>query len=160
VITNTHIVKYCNTEIGVEDLNTEPGAQGKMNKKLGTILGLVGFVIVVATVALWIRQVDLVALPENRTPFVVAFLTAAGLGIGAFITGTRWFGGVAATFAIILGFFLVFTVAISRQQVVADGIGVGDVIPHFTAIDEHGQFFDSESLHGHIILIKFFRAHW
>ncbi len=67
---------------------------------------------------------------------------------------------MAAVLAIFIGSLLPFTVAISRQEVAADAIRVGDTIPHFTAVDEHGQLFDSDSLRGHPVLIKFFRAHW
>ena len=136
------------------------GAARGGTKKLGTTLGLLAFAVAVVTVALWSRQISQVDIPENRAVFVAVFLTAAALGVGAFVAGTRWFGGLAAVLAIFLGSLLPFTVAISRQEVAADTIRAGDVIPHFTAIDEHGQIFDSKSLHGHIVLIKFFRAHW
>jgi hypothetical protein len=112
------------------------------------------------TVALWFRQVNQVDIPENRAAFVAFFLTAAALGVGAFVAGTRWFGAVAAIPAILVGLFLPFTVAISRQEVAAGAIRVGDTIPRFTAVDDHGQLFDSDSLRGHPVLIKFFRAHW
>ncbi len=129
-------------------------------KTLGTTLGLIALAVAVVTVALWSRQIDQVAIPENRAVFVAFFLTAAALGVGAFVAGTRWFGGLAAVVAIFLGSLLPFTVAISRQDVGVAAIQVGDVIPPFTAVDEHGELFDSEDLHGHILLIKFFRAHW
>lgn len=143
-------------------MNSTPEAatEKSRSKKLGTILGLVAFAIAVATVALWSRQIDQVAIPENRAFFVAVFLAAAALGITAFVAGTRWFGGLAAVVAIFLGSLLPLTVAISRQEVAAEVIQVGDVIPHFTSVDEHGQPFDSSSLQGHILLIKFFRAHW
>ena len=84
-------------------------------KKIGTSLGLLAFVVAAATVALWFRQINHVDIPENRTTFVIFFLTAAALGVGAFVARTRWFGGVAAVLAIIIGSFFPFSVAISRQ---------------------------------------------
>ena len=129
-------------------------------KKLGTTLGLLAFVVAAATVVLWFRQANQVDIPENRAVFVAFFLAGAALGVSAFVAGTRWFGGVAALLAIVVGSFLPFTVAISRQEVAANAIGVGDTIPHFTAVDEHGERLDSDSLRGHPVLIKFFRAHW
>jgi len=39
-------------------------------------------------------------------------------------------------------------------------IEVGDAMPQFTSIDGQGQAFNSKSLNGHLVLIKFFRAHW
>jgi hypothetical protein len=101
-----------------------------------------------------------VGVPENRIPFVLAFLSVAGLGFGAFVRGTRWYGGLAALVAIFIGLLIPFTVAISRQEVAPGAIAVGDTIPRFEATDEFGNLFDSESLHGHLLLIKFFRAHW
>ena len=85
--------------------------------KIGTTLGFVALVVVILTVALWFRLINQVAIPEDRTLFVAAFLTAAGLGVAAFAIGTRWFGGVPAFLAIVAGSFLPFTIAISPQQV-------------------------------------------
>ena len=138
----------------------EAGAAELRTKKVGTILGLLAFVLAAGTVVLWFRQVDQVAIPENRAAFVSAFVAAAALGGGAFVAGTRWFGGVAAVLAIVIGAFLPFTVAISRQEVAEGSIQVGETIPHFTAVDDHGELFDSDSVRGHPALIKFFRAHW
>ncbi len=129
-------------------------------KKIGTSLGLLAFVVAAATAALWFRQINQVDIPENRTTFVIFFLTAAALGVGAFVARTRWFGGVAAVLAIIIGSFFPFSVAISRQEVAAKTIRMGDTIPAFTAVDDRGELFDSEGLRGHPVLIKFFRGHW
>lgn len=130
------------------------------SKKVGTTLGLVALVVAAVTVVLWFRQINQVDIPENRTTFVVCFLTSVALGIGAFVAGTRWFGGVAAVLAIIPGAFFPFSVAISRQEVAENGIRVGETIPHFKAVDDQGQLFDSESLRGQTVLMKFFRGHW
>ena len=113
-----------------------------------------------ATVALWFRQIGQVDIPEDRTTYVVFFLSAAALGVGAFAAGARWFGGVAAALAIIIGSFFPFTVAISRQEVAANAIRVGDSIPVFSALDENGEVFESKTLAGKPALIKFFRGHW
>jgi hypothetical protein len=128
--------------------------------KTGTKLGILALALVVACGALWtyyIRQVD---IPEDRTAFVMVFLSAAALGIAAFFKGTNWVGGVSAGIAIFIGVFLPFTIAVSPQEVTASVIKVGDTIPRFTAPDDRGEIFDSSSLHGHLVLIKFFRAHW
>ncbi len=130
------------------------------DKKLGTILGFAALAVAIAAVVLWNYHINQVAIPENRTLFVLFFLTAPVLGISAFVLGTRWFGGIAAIPGIVIGLFLPFTVAISRQEVAENPIAVGDTIPHFVAIDDHGNRFDSTDLEGSPILIKFFRAHW
>ena len=69
-------------------------------------------------------------------------------------------GGVPAGIGAAAATFFLFTVAIGNQKVAAGAIQAGDAIPRFSAIDEHGQTFDSESLAGHPVLIKFFRGHW
>ena len=129
-------------------------------KKLGTSLGVFAFALVAATVVIWFRLANQVAIPEDRTLFVVFFLLGPVMGVAAFIVGTRWFGGVAAVIAILVGLFLPFTVAISRQEVAENPISVGDTIPYFVAIDDESNRFTSASLYGTPVLIKFFRAHW
>jgi peptidoglycan/LPS O-acetylase OafA/YrhL len=127
----------------------------------GTKLGIVALALAVGTVALWFylaRQVD---LPDDRTFFVIAFLCAAVLGVAAFVRGTSIPGGLPPALAILIGLFLPFTILISPQKLdTAKVIGTGDTIPHFTATDGRGEAFDSASLHGQLVLIKFFRGHW
>lgn len=129
-------------------------------KRLGTILGFVGLAIVLLTLMLWNRQIQQVAIPENRTLFVAGFVAAALVGASAFVKRTRWFGAIPALIAIVMGSFLTFTVAISRQEVATTGIQVGQTIPLFTGVDRHGEPFDSASLAGKPVLMKFFRGHW
>ena len=129
-------------------------------KKVGTSLGFLALAVALATVVLWFGQINRVDIPENRTVFVLFFLTAAALGVSAFVARTRWFGGVAAVGAIIIGSFFPFSVAISRQEVATNGIQVGETIPHFVAIDDESRRFDSKSLQGQVVLMKFFRGHW
>jgi len=130
------------------------------SKHLGTILGFAALGLAVITLALWFRQIDQVSLPENRTLFVVSYLTALAMGVGAFVARTRWFGAIPALLAIIIGGFFPFSVAISRQEVATTGIQIGQTIPHFTALNRHGESFDSASLDGKPVLMKFFRGHW
>ena len=128
--------------------------------KTGTKFGALAFATALGSGAVWmylIRQVD---IPEDRTVFVVLFLSAAALGVVAFFKGTSWAGGFLAAMAIFIGSLLPFTIAVSPQEVTASVIKLGDTIPHFTAPDDNGDIFDSDSLHGHLVLIKFFRAHW
>ena len=128
--------------------------------KTGTKLGILSFALALGSAGLWIYLIRQVDIPEDRTAFVVAFLSSAVLGITAFFKGTNWAGGVLAGLAIFIGSLLPFTIAVSPQEVTASVIKLGDTIPHFTAPDDKGEIFDSNSLHGHLVLIKFFRAHW
>ncbi len=131
-----------------------------MTEKRGTVLGLAALGVAMAVSVAWFAVNRQVGIPDDRTLFVVGFLVALTLGVAAFVRGTKWYGGMAAVLAILIGIFLPFTMSISRQDVGASAIRVGDAIPRFTAVDEFGKRFDSESLQGHLVLIKFFRAHW
>ena len=128
--------------------------------KTGTKLAIGALLLALACVALWSNQVQKVDIPENRTLFVVGFLSAAALGVAAFVKGTSWLGAIPAVFAILIGGFVPFSISISAQEVAAHGIEVGQTMPQFAALNDKGELFDSASLQGHPVLIKFFRAHW
>lgn len=129
--------------------------------KTGTRLGIVALALAVSAVMLWFYLVRQVSLPDDRTLFVIAFLAAAALGVAAFVKGTSLPGGLPPALAILIGLFIPFTIYVSPQVLdTARVIKVGDTIPRFTAVDGEGETFDSASLHGHLVLIKFFRAHW
>ena len=130
------------------------------SRKLGTTLAFAAFAVAFITLVLWLRQVNLVALPDNRGFFVLSFLTALGLGVAALIARPRWFAVLPALAAIVVGAFVPFSVSISKQEVATTGIQIGQTIPRFAALDQHGASFDSASLDGKPILMKFFRGHW
>ncbi len=128
--------------------------------KTGTKLAVLALATAVGTAIRWFHLANQVALPENRTAFVVVFLAAAALGLFALFKGAGWVGRAAALVAILIGLFLPFTVAISRQEIASHGIEVGATIPNFTALIDTEERFDSDNLRGHPVLIKFFRDHW
>ena len=129
--------------------------------KTGTKLGIAALALAVGTTVLWFRLTGTVGLPDSRAGFVVAWLGAAALGVFAFIRGTSIPGALPPVLGLLISSFLLFTVYISPQTLdTTRSIKVGDTIPHFTALDGYGETFDSASLHGHLVLIKFFRAHW
>ena len=128
--------------------------------KTGTKFGILALALALGGAVLWFYLVRQVNLPEDRTAFVLTFVAAAVLGVAAFFRGTSWAGAVPSLLAIVIGSFFIFTIAISPQKVGDNAIKLGDKIPHFTARDDRGEIFDSRSLHGHLVLIKFFRAHW
>ena len=130
------------------------------SKKLGTTLGFAAFGVAALTIVVWFRQLIQVDIPENRIVFVIFFLSAVALGISAFVMRTRWFGAIPALLAIVIGGFFPFSMTISSQEVATTGIQVGQTMPQFKALDRHGELFDSASLDGKPILIKFFRGHW
>ncbi len=124
------------------------------------VLGLASLVVVATSIGLWIRATKRLEIPKNRTGFVAAWIVAASLGVAALAGEPGWLGGIAAGLAVFATAFLLLTVAIGGQKVAGNAIRVGNTIPAFTANDEHGQAFDSQSLAGHPVLIKFFRGHW
>ena len=125
-----------------------------------TYLGLASLIVVAISIRLWIRALKRVEIPKNRGGFVAAWAVAAGLGLAALAGEPGWLGGIAAGFSVFASTFFLLTVAVGGQKVGEDAIRVGATIPDFTAPDEHGQTFDSHSLAGHPVLIKFFRGHW
>ena len=129
--------------------------------KLGTKIGLLAAAVAAITAWYWFHLTREVALPEDRTGFVVVFLASVCLGVMAFVKRTGWLGAVPPIFAIVVGLFFPATMMISEQVVARDSaIEVGDKIPRFVSVDDSGAEFDSRSLNGHLVLIKFFRAHW
>ena len=65
-------------------------------KRLATTLGFLAPLIAVTTTIVWFRLANQVAIPVDRTLFIVFFLMGPVAGIAAFLLGTRWYGGVAA----------------------------------------------------------------
>ena len=123
-------------------------------------LGFTALLLFVGSTVLWFRALGAVQIPENRAGFVAAWFAAGALGVAALAGGAGWIGGVPAALAVVGAAFFCFTVSISRQEVAADAIRVGATRPDFRAVDENGQTFESSSLAGHPVLIKFFRGHW
>lgn len=123
-------------------------------------LGLASLAVVAISIRLWIAAIKRVEVPSNRVGFVAAWVAAAGLGLAALAGEPGWLGGIPASFGVVASCFLLLSVAIGGQKVGDAVIQVGDTIPDFTATDEDGQLFDSMSLAGHPVLIKFFRGHW
>ena len=130
------------------------------SKKLGTPLAFASLGVAVATVVAWFWHINRVAIPENRIVFIACFLVAFGLAIAGLVLRARWFAVVPALIAIVIGGFFPFSMAISRQEVATTGIQVGQTIPHFEALDRNGERFDSASLQGKPVIMKFFRGHW
>ena len=123
-------------------------------------LGLASLALVAISIPLWIRAINRVEIPKNRGGFVAAWVAAAGLGVAALAGEPGWLVGIPASFGVFASCFFLLTVAIGGQKVGDAVIHVGATIPDFTATDEDGQLFDSASLAGHPVLIKFFRGHW
>ena len=129
--------------------------------QLGSFLGIISLALSLGVTAFWFTLARRLALPNDRTGFVLLWLVSVGVGVIALIEGTNFIGGFPPVVAISISSLLIFTVYVSPQTVESSHIiKVGDFIPSFQATDDKNQIFDSTSLRGHLVLIKFFRAHW
>ena len=126
----------------------------------GTYLGFTSLAVAATSLVLWVRAFKQVAIPKNRGIYIATWVVAATLGVAALSGEPGWLGGIPAGLGIFASAFFLLTAAIGGQKVGDVAIKVGATIPDFTATDEHGEIFDSQSLAGHPVLIKFFRAHW
>jgi len=121
-------------------------------------LAHLALVLVLPTTLMWAWLAFKVRVPANRMPFLIAWSSGAGLGVIALVQSG---GSAAAWLAAGLGGALVFLALTGGQRATAPhSISVGDLLPAFTAPDEHGQPFDIRSLAGRPLLLKFFRGHW
>ncbi|MFK8048099.1 MAG: hypothetical protein AB8B81_06685 [Halioglobus sp.] len=127
---------------------------------IAVILACLGLLVFVATTAAWVGRIKRVAIPSNRTGFLASWLTALLLGVASFYNpGAGWLSGVMAT-VVVLGSGLFLLLYSLGKQGAGDVINVGDSMPAFTALDENRETFESNTLNGAPILIKFFRGHW
>jgi len=120
-------------------------------------LGLIALVIVLVTTTHWFLRAFRVDIPDNSTPYAIAWGVGGALGLLSLVFGG---GGGAAAWAMGLGFLFLYFVRTAVQRVGDEMISVGDTLPAFTATDDKGEVFDSAELKGTPVLLKFFRGHW
>ena len=120
-------------------------------------IGLIGLLIVLASTARWFWRAWQVDIPKSPRNFQMLLLT--GLLCGA-ISLYLGFNDPAASWAIGVAVVLIFLTATGAQRVDGEMVEVGDKIPSFSGFDDQGKPFDSSSLAGQRILLKFFRGHW
>ncbi len=125
-----------------------------------TIFGFSSLGVIVVSVGFWIRSLKRVEIPKNRGFYLATWMGAGALGVAALLGEPGWLGGIPASFSVLVTLFFLGAFAIGGQKLGDEAIHVGASIPDFTATDEHGSTFDSRSLAGHPVLIKFFRGHW
>ena len=105
-------------------------------------MGIAALVLAIVSGVLWFRAAGAVRLARTAR------------------AASSWPEALAAMIAILGSSFLLLTVAISRQKVGESAIRPGDSLPEFSAVDEHGVRWESSSLVGQPLLLKFFRGHW
>jgi len=125
-----------------------------------TLISMVAIAISVITTGAWFRAAYRVAIPDKRAAFLIFWVLSAVLGVASFyaagVTGTSQTLGTVAT---LIGVSLLILYSLGGQRS-EQAISVGDQIPQFSALDGTGQTFDSVSLSGTPLLLKFFRGHW
>ena len=126
----------------------------------GTVLGVLAFLLVAGSMALWFQRMNRVAIPKDRRAFVACWIGGAVLGILALTQGAGWIGGIPAGFAALAGSFFTVLVYVSPQKVADTAIRVGERLRDFTASDENGEDFSISGVAGKPVLLKFFRGHW
>lgn len=121
-------------------------------------LGLLGLLIILGTLGTWFWRAWRVKIPTSTPyPFIILWALGFVLGLVALIGGTE---SAYASWAVGVGAVMLYLVFTGAQKVSDNMVNVGDQIPAFTATDDQGSTFDSSSLAGSKVLIKFFRGHW
>ena len=119
-------------------------------------LGITALMIVLATTGWWFWRAWRVNIPASR----VAFQLCWGLGFILAVFAVARAEGSAAWWAFALGAMFLYLSATGAQRSGDGEIAVGDTLPDFTGVDDQGNAFDSASLAGTRVLLKFFRGHW
>lgn len=123
-------------------------------------LAFLAFVIVLAAASYWMWLAFKVRIPHNRIPFMAAWGGGALLGLWTLLTSVTTPSAILALIAVFLGGLLVFFASTSAQMTASRKVGIGDPLPAISAPDENGEVFDTASLAGSPLLLKFFRGHW
>jgi hypothetical protein len=126
----------------------------------GLYLSLLAIGVVFATGFLWFRLAFAVALPENRAGFVSSMALGVSLGVSGLVLGSGLLNGTLAVLSLLLGGFFIFTFLISAQKGGSGALQIGSPLLTFSTTDQQGDTFDSSSLEGRPVLLKFFRGHW
>ncbi len=121
-------------------------------------IGMTSLLVVLGTTGLWFIRCFQVRIPRS-TPYPYILSWAIGVILGG-IALAQGADGSSASWAVGVGATLLFLVFTGAQKVGEDTIKVGDTIPAFSGVDDQGTPFNSSSLAGKRVLIKFFRGHW
>ena len=123
-------------------------------------LALVSVALLAGFIASWMTMIKQVQLEKGR--WLLRLLAGASMVVAglAFALGVELFGGILAGVAMGVSILFLVLSSLSRQSSNAPAVAVGQPMLEFSAPDENGEIFDSASLSGKPILLKFFRGHW
>lgn len=118
--------------------------------------GLIGLVIIALTTLTWFTLAWRVSIPRSTLAFKLGWGAGLLLGIVAVVVEPD---DALAPWTIALGVMFLYLVSTGAQRA-QQGVEVGDVLPAFSATTDSEELFDSASLAGSRVLLKFFRGHW
>lgn len=123
-------------------------------------LALVSVVLLAGFIASWMTMIKQVQLEKGR--WLLRLLAGTSMVVAglAFALGVELFGGILAGVAMGVSILFLVLSSLSRQSSNTPAVAVGQPMLEFSAPDENGEIFDSASLSGKPILLKFFRGHW
>ena len=122
-----------------------------------TYLGLIGLLIIAAASTRWFWRAWQVNVPAK--PYLFQGLVGTGFVLGCL---SIYLGqnDPYASWAVGVGIVILYLLSTGAQKAGAEMVNVGDTVPAFSAPDDNGEMFDSASLEGSRVLLKFFRGHW
>ena len=120
-------------------------------------LGLFALALLLGSATRWFWRAMQVNVPESFNLYKSLWITGLVLGGIAYYQNPN---DPFAPSAIGIGLLLVYLIFTGGQRMSSEAIAVGDSLPHFTAVDADDNPFDSISLEGKRVLLKFFRGHW
>jgi len=126
----------------------------------GLILAIASLLFVLATWTRWLKTALRQAVPDRLVGFALSMTAGLGLAIAAFFSEPGVIGGSLAAVAAFMSLFWLLATAAGKQKTGAPKAIVGQPLPAYTALNEDGSSFDSQSLVGAPYLLKFFRGHW
>ena len=131
-----------------------------MMPPMGSFLGIASFGVAATCLALWWRAIQAVSLGPSRSRILGGFGVAFVLGFAAWWHGPGWVGGAGAALGMLLSGLFLGLAAVSTQAANEPTVRVGGPMLAFSALDDSGERFASETLGGKPYLLKFFRGHW
>jgi len=106
----------------------------------------------------WFWRCFKVNIPPS-IPYLFIFFYVIGIALSVIaLNGTV--ENSYASWAVGVGNFLLYLLFTDAQKAGEDMIKVGDAIPTYKGTDENGKIFDTSTLSGKRVLIKFFRGFW
>lgn len=125
-----------------------------------------GFVVVMATVVLYLRTIPLNKVPKSVSSLVAGLIVGVTLAAGSIAWSVQSTGSVGAAvvapaaFSLMLGGFFLYIVTLRKVPAGDLQVSLGGKLLPFEAKTSEGAPFESSELDGKRTLLKFFRGGW